>query len=638
MRAREICSKRTHIRGWMEAPWAAGVGVIVAALACLARPAAGAPEKEVAPDPSRSTPVHRIPLYNADGEKIVPGGEAVKPLSQKVTCGKCHDYGKVELGWHFNAADANVPAGRPGEPWVLTDVATGTQIPISARGWPGSHRPADIGLSSWKFVDAFGRHLPGGGIGERFANAQADPATDRWEATGYLEINCLGCHHVSGEQNQDEWAKNVSRGNYLEAGTAASGLAYVTGFVNRLPSTFDRMLGEAPDNPQFLPEVQYDRGIFNPKDEVFLDVPRKASLSRCYYCHTNHPPDKQEWQVADDVHMARGFTCVDCHRNGLYHNISRNYEGEQTANKGYTCRDCHLGDPDGASEALRKGGHGAAPRPEHKGLPKLHLEKLACTACHCGPVPGPRARGVQTGRIHALGYHGIAYDPNAPPTVQEPVFVKQYDGKIAPHRMVFPAFFGRLKDGAVRPLLPEAVVLATGEVLATPAGKKPKSPTAETIAQALKALAGDKEAGECVYVGGGKLYRLDGAGKLAGSDHAAAKPYSWPMAHDVRPAAQSLGADGGCTDCHSSDSPFLFGEVVAAAPAALGEPETLRMHTFEGQDATFHKLFGLTFIFRPWLKALGFFTSAVVLLILLAYSLPAVAAALKRFSGRADEQ
>ena len=605
--------------------------------ALAAPPAAGKPEKQVAPDPSRSTPVHRIPLFDADGESIVPGGKATKPFSQNVTCGKCHDYEKIERGWHFSAADANVPAGRPGEPWVLMDTATGTQVPLSARGWAGTYKPMDVGLSSWKFVDQFGRHLPGGGLGERFANAQGNPETDRWEATGQLEINCLGCHHESFKQNGDEWAKNVVRGNYLEAGTAASGMAYVTGFVNRLPGTFDRMLGEAPDNPQFLPTVQYDRSLFNPKNEVYFDVSRRPPAGRCYYCHTNHPVEKEQWQVEQDVHMARGFSCMDCHRNGLGHRMTRNYEGEGGSGEAYSCRGCHLGNARSVRKALQKGGHGAAPRPEHKGLPKLHLDKLTCTACHCGPYPAARAQRVQTGRIHALGYHGIPYDPNAAPTVQEPVFVQASDGKIGPHRMLFPAFFGRRKGGVVKPLLPQAVLQATGGVLATPKGKRARVPTAEKVAAALKALAAKAQAGEAVYVGAGKLHHLDGAGKLAAADDPAARPYAWPLAHDVRPAAQSLGADGACTDCHAADSAFLFGQVVADAPALLGEPTVLEMHTFEGQDATFHKLFGLTFIFRPWLKALGFFVSGVLVLILLAYGLPAVAAVLKRFSGRASQ-
>ena len=142
----------------------------------------------------------------------------------------------------------------------------------------------------------------------------------------------------------------------------------------------------------------------------------------------------------------------------------------------------------------------------------------------------------------------------------------------------------------------------------------------------------------CGASGGGKLHVLGEAGKLVVEDHDAAKPYAWPLAHDVRPAVQSLGSDGGCTDCHSAGSGFLFGKVVADVPADLGAPAMLDMHTFSGEDALFHKLFGLTFIFRPWLKALGFFVSGVVLLILLAYGLPGLAVALRRLSRRAGEQ
>lgn len=622
------CPQAPPTRGPRGASWAAACAM---AALCLAPAAQAAPEKNVSPDPGRSAPVHRIPLFDADNAQIGPGAKEPKPLSLKVTCNKCHDYAKISLGWHFSAADPNVPPGRPGEPWVLTDTATGTQVPVAPRGWPGSYKPKDIALSSWQFVDKFGRQMPGGGLGERFADKYASPETDRWEATGYLPVNCLGCHHVDFRQNQDEWAKNLSRGNYIEAATAASGVAFVSGFVNRLPM-FDRLLGEAPDNPQFVPSVEYNPTWFDPKGEVFLHVSRRPPMDRCYYCHSNHPVDKPEWEVPQDVHMAKGFACTDCHRNGLDHKVSRNYEGEPGVRKGYTCRGCHLGEPDGADEALRRGGHDAAPRPAHRGLPKLHLDKISCTACHSGPLPDARPRRVQTARIHALGDHGIPYDPNALPVVQEPVFVQQADGKIGPHRMVFPAFFGRRTQAGVVPLLPAAVVAATGQVLATPAGKKPQPPTPEKIAEALKALAGEAEAGQAVYVAGGKLHRLDAAGKLAASDHAAAAPYAWPIAHDVRPAAQSLGADGRCTDCHAADAAFLFGKVPAIGPVALGEPVELDMHALAGKDATYHRLFGLTFLFRPWLKAFGFFSSAVVLLILLAYGCPPVAAFLKRFS------
>jgi len=285
---------------------------------------------------------------------------------------------------------------------------------------------------------------------------------------------------------------------------------------------------------------------------------------------------------------------------------------------------------------LRKGGFGAAPRPAHKGIPQLHLDKLTCTACHSGAMPSAEPKRIQTARIHALNVHGIPYDPNMLPLVLEPVFVKQDDGKIAPCRMVFPAFFGRVqvKDGKVKPMLPAAVIEATGGLLATPAGKAPAAPTPEKIAAALKALGTDKNAGLAVYVGGGKLWKLDGD-KPVPSDDPAAEPYAWPVAHDVRPASQSLGADGACTDCHSADSAFLFGKVPPITPVALGEPAPIEMNRFTGMDPTYYKLFGLTFIFRPYLKSFGFAVSGIVLLVILAFGLQGFASVLKRRCGRA---
>jgi hypothetical protein len=615
--------------------WMISIAAAAAATICLANMALAKPEKQVAPDPGLTTPVHNIPLFNAEGGAIDPAAESAKPISQKVSCGKCHDYEIIERGWHFSTGDANVPAGRRGEPWVLADLATGTQIPISPRGWKGTYKPAQVGMSSWVYVDKFGRQMPGGDYGERFADKFGDPATDRWDATGRLSINCLGCHSCDFRQNQDEWAKNIERGNYLEAGTAAGGLGHVLGYVNKLPETFDRMLGEVPpESKHFAPSVILDKSRFGYKDAAFVDV-AGANLpnNRCYYCHSTHRTDEQEFQAQQDVHMARGLSCVSCHRNGINHEISRNYEGEKGRTEGYSCRGCHLGQSEAMTAELKKGGFGGAPRPAHKGIPQLHLDKLTCTACHSGPVPTAEPKRIQTARIHALNVHGIPYDPNMLPAVLEPVFVKQDDGKIAPCRMVFPAFFGRLKDSKVTPMLPSAVMEATGDLLAAPAGKVAKAPTLEKVAAALKALGDDKNAGLAVYVGGGKLWKLEGD-KPAASDDPAAEPYAWPIAHDVRPASQSLGADGACTDCHSADSAFLFGKVLPIAPVALGEPTPIEMNRFAGQDSTYHKLFGLTFIFRPYLKSFGFAVSGIVLLILLAFGLPGLASVLKRRRGR----
>ena len=617
--------------------WIASIAVAAVASILAAGTALAKPERDILPDTSRTSAVHDIPLFNGKNEKIDPTSK--KPISFKVTCNKCHDYSTIEKGWHFNSGDPNVPAGRPGEPWVLLDKATGTQLPISPRGWKGTYKPQQIGMSSWTYVDTFGRHMPGGDYGEQFADKYGDPFVDRWGATGYLSINCLGCHNRDFREDGAQWAECIKKGLYLEAATAASGIGHAKGMPKSLDEMYDReMSPTAADAPQYLPVTVYDKSRFGYENSVFLNVAAaRASNNRCYYCHSTHRLDKQEYQTHEDIHMARGLRCVMCHRNGIDHQISRDYEGEPGKDGAFTCRGCHLGESEAATEALRKGGSAAAPRPAHKGIPQLHLDKLTCTACHSGPLPQAEPIRVQTARIHALGnvHAGGDYDPNAP-AVLEPVFVKQADGKIAPCRVVFPAFFARQdKAGKVTPMLPTAVMEATGDVLATEEGKPAVAPTKAKIIAALKALAAKKDPNsQVVYVGGGKLWKLEGA-ELTGTDDEAAQPYAWPIGHDVRPATQSLGADGHCTDCHSQSSAFLFGKVTAVTPAALGEPVEIQMTQLEGENATYHKLFAMTFMFRPYLKIFGFIVSGIVILILLAFGLPGLAGKLRKLSGRA---
>ncbi|MHC4417984.1 MAG: hypothetical protein ACYSU6_05295 [Planctomycetota bacterium] len=89
-------------------------------------------------DGSRAVPVHLIPLLDEEGERIAPDDELLLPFSTRKTCGLCHDYEKIAGGWHFNAGVMNVPAGRVGQPWMLVDAGTGTQIPLSYRHWLGT--------------------------------------------------------------------------------------------------------------------------------------------------------------------------------------------------------------------------------------------------------------------------------------------------------------------------------------------------------------------------------------------------------------------------------------------------------------------------------------------------------------------
>ena len=247
-------------------------------------------------------------------------------------------------------------------------------------------------------------------------------------------------------------------------------------------------------------------------------------------------------------------------------------------------------------------------------------------------MPGTQAGRMQTSMAHGLGVHAKDRSADALPYVEATVFAPQADGKLGPNKMVWPAFWGRLsKDGAVKPLLPDSVAKAAGPLLAVDRSDKSKPPVyatldAETVAAVLAKL-GD-EGGEPVYVAGGKLYRAEG-GKLSGSDHAAAKPYAWPVAHDVRPAARALGA-GGCTDCHSDTSAIFFGKVRAEGPAKVAEPAVLSMYQFQGKDPTSLKLWALSYQGRPYFKILGYATAGLIGAVLLLYGFLGLAALTRR--------
>ena len=105
-------------------------------------------------DGTRARAIHRIPLYTEaeageKREKITAETSPALPFSMRGTCSECHvyehTYDVIRKGWHFNATEPNVPAGRPGQPWIHVDAATGTQIPLSYRAWPGTFRPGSGG-------------------------------------------------------------------------------------------------------------------------------------------------------------------------------------------------------------------------------------------------------------------------------------------------------------------------------------------------------------------------------------------------------------------------------------------------------------------------------------------------------------
>jgi len=595
-------------------------------------------------DGSRSSFAHVIPLLDEEGRQIRPGDDPAMPFSIKRTCGDCHSYDVIERGWHFNAAEPNVPAGRPGQPWIYVDAQTGTQIPLTYRNWPGTYRPGQVGLTYRQFVKLFGRQMPGGGPGELESD---DPDEMMREmVSGMLEVNCMACHNASRRQDQAEYALQIGRENFRWAATAACGVASVSGSAKDMPDTWDYLMPMVSDVPELRPPaVVYRADAFDGKGHVFFDLVTRIPTERCYFCHSNADvggPTDEKWMADEDVHLAAGMKCVDCHRNGMGHDILRGNEDEAKDSSNplagsLSCRACHLGDDSSHKGAVGRMG---APVPEHKGIPPEHFDKLACTACHAGPPPDGQTHLTKTARAHGLGTHNVNKADEALPHILTPMFVRQWwNGKLGFGKMIWPAFWGILQEDQVKPINLQVVKRVVGRV--TEGLELPKSGdwpalTDELVIAGLKALASQEPPeGQVVYVCAGKVWSLNKGGELAGSEHPAAQPYVWPCAHDVRPAVQALGAKS-CRDCHSTDSAFNFGKVVIDSPLVSQRGRTETMIQFQGLDDAYVKTFGFTFVFRPWLKAVALAVSGLLVAVLLLFALKALDKVLKFLSGESS--
>jgi hypothetical protein len=633
-------------------------GFICLLVLCLS--AAGAEPKLLGDesDGSLSPPPHLIPLYaeNEDGQKgvqITPDMEFPMPFSTRWSCSDCHNYDLVRKGWHFNTMDSNVPPGRPGEPWVYYDPGLCLQIPLSYRGWPGTFQPEQIGLSAYKFTKIFGRHFPGGGPGEVDATDGDD--IGRQLVSGKLEINCLACHNAHPGQDMgglSGFAVQVSRENFRWAAAASCEFASVTGSAAQMQMMYDPFMPD-PDEEN-APMVTYRKEVFNENNEVLLDIVRQAPNERCYYCHSDlyHGPEEktEKWMQDEDVHLTAGLKCVDCHRNGVDHNIIRGYENEaeisdnpQAATS--SCEGCHLPQDDQEPVAGRLG----APVPKHPGIPTIHFDRLTCTACHSGPWPADQTVLTKTSRANRLGTPNVNKAVEGLPHILSPVFAGQGEsgagykremmaadnGKIAPYKVLWPSYWGILEQEKVKPIELSVVEEVIGGVFAdielAPTGDWPQI-TREMIAEAIKAL-GTSVTDKAIYIGGGKLYSLDDSGQLLEQEnHPAAKPYLWPLAHNVRPAAQSLGIRY-CTDCHATDAPFFFGDIKMDSPIVAEKDSFKRMIEFQDISPSYAWAFAASFVFRPWLKIIAIGSCVVMAGVLLLYALRALACIVKVLTG-----
>ena len=596
-------------------------------LACGLQPAA-AQERFKRAD-SRRPYAHHVELYDARDRVVDPTDEAALPYSPASTCRRCHDYAAISSGHHFNAA-SGAGAERPGEPWILADPRTGTQLPLSYRGWPGTYTPSDVGLDAHRFTQTFGRQLPGGSV--TYTGAAADQG--RWLLSGALEVDCMMCHAASRAYSQERWAKEVAAENYAWAPAAALGLARSSGEVKTLPNDQD------PAEREKLPTTVYDLSAFADDGTVFFDIVRLPRDAACYACHTVNavgPGATPRWARDGDVHLRAGLSCADCHRNGIDHDMVRGFEGESHPSgipvRTLSCRGCHLDETDGHGNVVARGGRLGAPKARHVGLPPLHLEKLSCTACHSGPRPSPVAGAVQTAMAHGLGIPSQTRTDDDLPLIVQPVLRRDAAGVIQPQRMMWPSFWGWRSGEKVAPMAPDLAyqtirrALRIRKDLRAELGKAASGDAAREeafragIAKALAAFAKTRDDATPVFVAAGRIYCLAAEGEtLVVTEDPVAAPCAWPLAHDVRPAREATGATG-CVECHAAGAPFLHGTASARGPVPEVAPLTTTMAERTDQDPQLISAWEQAFGARDGFKWVGFVVLGAVALILLMWIL-----------------
>jgi hypothetical protein len=677
--------------------------LVVAFLLSLAgMPVANAAEGErrYASSDNRSGYVHWIDLYDSSNTKINPSAENPKPYSPLHTCGRCHDFETISHGWHFNAIDPTVAPGRRGQPWVWSDSRTGTHLPLSYRNWQGTFRPQDLGISPWEMTAQFGGYLPGGGPGN-FASKPASASTpasggeiaqeptsspanafskDRSAITGSLPVDCMICHRDSGsDYSPFAWTEQIEQENFAYAPTVAAGIGSVEGNLKRLKDDFDPKADGAGEK---LPKVTYDLDRFRSDGKIFFDLVRKPLNDSCYYCHTNVDSSSatgERWLHDDDVHIRAGIACADCHRNGLDHHTVRGFEGEThvagSTIASLSCQGCHLGSSTDSQSNLVLAGRLGAPTPAHHGIPPLHFDKMSCTSCHSGPVPGDEVPRELNSILHRLGKHERRTGMELP-AILGPVMLPQTafavaaddlqteGAKYTPQRLMWPSYWATIKDSQVKPLHPEEtyelvrkplkvrrdftedlaeVKLALSkrtELLGAERSKlKPEELTSEELAKlaAAEAEAREQQIQERVgaalaeiakkypetmpvFVTGGTGFTREADGKVVEVDKSmlgdAASFYSWPMAHNVRPAKMSWGANG-CTECHREQSSWFDAEVQPVSLMPNHTPPTLLSHALQGVDRVKMGQWNQMFAGRSSFKYVSFLAMGLTLLMML---------------------
>ncbi len=498
-----------------------------------------------------------------------------------------------------------------------------------------------IDMTSFEFVTATcGNCHPGGGPmefdrdGHRYDERMRDPVAGltpsgdngfdgdyykaRWSETGVIEADCLLCH-----MPEYDFAKRnaeLAHLNFRWGATVGAGLATVAGKV-------------AANEP---PIVTYDSSRFDPEGNVILHIVPQPRNDTCLNCHFK--PDWKKrgagYSTRTDVHMAAGLLCVDCHAAGSKAADPRirgkevHQFGKGDDPSGFVRND--LDDTVRTCEACHLEGWRNAPRATHEWLPPMHMEKLSCQACH---IPN---RAVKSALVQASDVYNAAprisppgkhiwtfYDQemkfwnhygeldlfsahDKPTNVTQPTLAR-YKGKIYPVNRVHSTFVGYENSGqpGLHQLFMKDFFMMWKEHRGDPANKYPQlaqisddngdgAPEVNRpqeidalLAACKDELAATKfplEGKRLVWVGDSRAYYSSTESRQLPHEEHEATAYAsvYKFSHDIAPARAALGA-GGCTDCHSSPSPFFDRPVLAQAfQASDGQPHWVPNHQILG--------------------------------------------------------
>jgi len=572
-------------------------------------------------------------LLDEDGNRIDPvaGVNADRPFSPKQTCGRCHDYGKITQGYHFTQGrgEKPTPDQRSRCQWALTPGNYGgtwcSPAPLYKYLSPKRNTTArTMDMTSFTFLTVgCGACHPGGGSaeydrqGKRYDRWMADPASGitpggennldgdyykaRWSETGVLEADCLLCHLP--EYDHETRKKHVMSLNFRWAPTAGAGFATVTGSIKTgRPVT-----------------VEYDKSLFRPDGKVEPHIIRAPRDEACLSCHAKPGWKKRgaNFRARTDVHLRAGLACVDCHPSGSravdsrirgkeIHQVGKGddpggHVRDDLDNTMRDCADCH-------SRGRHSSGHLGAPIAEHRWLPPLHLDSIACQTCHIPQRPvkaalvqaadvfNPGAKIPSKGK-HLWTFYGpdgaywnhygdltmMGYD-DKPTDPFRPTLVR-YNGKIYPANRVhtaWPAIEVEGRSALMQPKMGDIYKMwtthhadpATYPKLAKVTDdngdgvievNRPEEIDAliASVTEMLAATGYPTRGKRVLWVMDDRAYRSGTAFRRLPKHPWEASPYGNVHAynHDVFPARAALGADG-CTDCHHPDSPFFFAGVL----------------------------------------------------------------------------